>query len=626
MKIQVFAQDEVSLFAASELESYLSRMGRPALDFQLRVQNPACEDMPPVADAALDDQYVIEVHEQEQLLCGNNPRALLLAVYRYLTLVGCRFPRPGKAFETVPMHASLSTFYAAERKTASLRHRGVCIEGTDSVDNIVDFLDWMPKVGYNSFFFQFKTPFTFLNRWHGKDRPGLPANGMTEQHAAQLLEYFDQMMAQRGMLRHRMGHGWTAEAIGAAKLTGWETEDVALSDEVASFVAEVDGVRGLHHGVAVNTNLCLSNPLALERFAACVLNYLRQTPDTEYLHIWLADGANNSCSCEKCRSLRPSDHYVTLLNYLDKQLTKAGIPTRLVLLIYEDLLWAPLQNRLKNPDRFVLMFAPITRSYDTSFADIETLPEVPAFHLNRMRFPGAIDANMAFLQDWKKSVPCDSFTYDYPLARAHHGDPTHVGISRTICRDLHDNPRWGINGIISCQELRNAYPNALGNYVMARASFDRSVPFETLAQEYYQGAYGGGSAELLALMEKAAALFSPDYLNYRYCPTPRLNADIAARMQAVPAVLEEIRALRDVQLPLHRGVEKQLWAGLDFFLEHAALMARMMGLRAEGKQAEALALWEEAYIPLLKEHEKADQPSQDVDRNIDSVRWALEAQ
>jgi len=54
MKIQVFAQDEVSLFAASELESYLSRMGRPALDFQLRVQNPACEDMPPVADAALD--------------------------------------------------------------------------------------------------------------------------------------------------------------------------------------------------------------------------------------------------------------------------------------------------------------------------------------------------------------------------------------------------------------------------------------------------------------------------------------------------------------------------------------------------------------------------------------------
>ena len=56
MKIQVYAQDEVSLFAASELESYLGRMGRPELCYELYVQNPAAEGMPQVSDPAVDDQ------------------------------------------------------------------------------------------------------------------------------------------------------------------------------------------------------------------------------------------------------------------------------------------------------------------------------------------------------------------------------------------------------------------------------------------------------------------------------------------------------------------------------------------------------------------------------------------
>lgn len=53
-----------------------------------------------------------------------------------------------------------------EKKTASLRHRGVCIEGADSLENILDFIDWLPKMGYNSFFLQFKLPYTFMARWY----------------------------------------------------------------------------------------------------------------------------------------------------------------------------------------------------------------------------------------------------------------------------------------------------------------------------------------------------------------------------------------------------------------------------------------------------------------------------
>jgi hypothetical protein len=36
-------------------------------------------------------------------------------------------------------------------------------------------------------------------------------------------------------------------------------------------------------------------------------------------------------------------------------------------LVYVDLLWEPLQENIRNPERFILMFAPITRTYSQAF-------------------------------------------------------------------------------------------------------------------------------------------------------------------------------------------------------------------------------------------------------------------
>ena len=153
MQIQNLSNERASRFAAKELESYLIRMGCPALNFHLDVADLTAYGLPTVADVTLEDQYYIEVTEERQLILGNNPRALLIGVYRYLTLIGCRFLRPGKQFEIVPTYTCLDKFYAKEAHTADLRHRGACIEGSDSIENMMDFLDWSPKVGFNSFFF-----------------------------------------------------------------------------------------------------------------------------------------------------------------------------------------------------------------------------------------------------------------------------------------------------------------------------------------------------------------------------------------------------------------------------------------------------------------------------------------
>lgn len=620
MKIESLAGDRVSAFAAKELKSYLSRMGCPDLSFTLDVRELSQFGMAKVADSELDDQYFIKVDEEQQIVYGNNPRALLLGIYRYLFLIGCRFLRPGRTYEIVPVHIEISDFYATEAHTASLRHRGVCIEGGESIDNIADFLDWLPKVGFNSFFFQFKNPHTFLKRWYE-----LHLGGKWDVETSKRLRaYFDDLMAERGLLRHRMGHGWTADVIGAQNGVGWEQEDLELSDKLQSVLALVNGKRELHHGVPVNTNLCFSNPHALELFADCVVKYLAKHPDTEYLHIWLADSSHNSCECDLCKSLRPSDHYITLLNFLGDKLTELGVKTRLCLLMYQDLLWPPIKNSLKDPDRFVLMFAPIHRTFNRSYGDVVPSASIPNFELNKSHFPKDIESNLALLNAWKAVVPCDSFVYDYHLGRAHHSEPSHFKMSRIIYNDLHANRSIGLNGFVSCQELRIAFPNGLANFVMGQASLNLGTTFEELTKDYYLSSYGASGEVLLPIVNRLSELFDCDYINRYFCPVPRIDAGLADKMKAVEGLLDEIRSLIENHKPVDYPVQTHMWEELEFFVDYTSLFARMLALRASDKADEANELFTSAFKPLLLEHEKRDQSSLDVARDLGTIEYALE--
>ena len=90
------------LFAADELVRYLKQAtGREVmlgaeggLTVGLMEAVPGVT-APEVADARMDDAIFIDVTGERGVIAGNNPRSVLLAVYRYLTEVGCRWVRPG---------------------------------------------------------------------------------------------------------------------------------------------------------------------------------------------------------------------------------------------------------------------------------------------------------------------------------------------------------------------------------------------------------------------------------------------------------------------------------------------------------------------------------------------------
>lgn len=561
-------------FAGAELEKYLTRM-LPGYDGSLTAALA-------VEPEGGNDRYDVDMGPEGGTITGNNARSVLLGVYAYLHRLGCRFLAPGARCEVVPTLTRPEAVRMGCR--ASFFHRGVCIEGANSLENVVDFIDWLPKVGFNSFFLQFRVPYSFLARWYTHENNPLAAGEpypLARAEAA--MARFEAELQKRGLLLHKVGHGWTGQVLGYDSLT-WDTDPAPLPDALRHRAALVNGVRDLFGGVPTNTNLCYHNGDAVDAFAALVVDYARRNPQVDYLHIWLADGCNNVCQCAGCAQTTPSDQYVALLNEIDRRLTAEKLETKIVFLLYQELLWPPIRQRLRHEERFVMMFAPFSRTFAASY-DLENVPEeIPPYRRNRIVLPTGLGENLAFLKKWQARFRGDSFVYDYPLGRAHYGDFGYLHIARTIHADIRKLRQMGLNGYISCQELRVTLPNALPNYVMGRTLFDETLPAEDLIREYFTAAYGADAPAIEAYLDALSARNCCDYISGK---GSREDPTVARNMA-------RIRQICDHAAPLicghsEQGLFRRL---LAHHRQYVLLLSRALCHLARGEEAQARAGWE----------------------------------
>lgn len=574
MKIQTDLRniEQTVSFAAQELTAYLTRM----LSSEEGVFSVSLEVRARTEDS---DAYAVSMDLGGGLISGSNPRSVLLGVYDYLRHLGCRFLSPNKQTEVVP-RIPREALPARYEKKASFRHRGVCIEGADSVENVLDFIDWLPKVGYNSFFLQFKVPYIFLSRWYHHDRnPLAEPEPFTMEDARHAMALFEEAILKRGLLLHKVGHGWTGEILGGGTVGSWNTTDRPLDPEKRPLAAEIGGKRDYFMGIPANTNLCLSNPLTVDAFARQVVSYARENPNVDYLHIWLADAYNNVCECAQCSASTISDQYVALLNEIDRRLTREHLDTRLVFLLYQELLWPPIKEKLHNPERFVLMFAPISRTFEASY-DLSGEPgQIPPYVPNHITLPTSLRENLDFLRGWQDRFPGEGFVYDYPLGRAHYGDFGYLHIARIIHQDIGKLRQMGLDGYISCQELRASMPNMLPNYVMGYTLFDEHEDEEQLIREYFEAAYPGRPELARAYLEELSRLGSCDYLNGK---GPRVNPDIAARMGEI------VRLCREREAELNRCPSAPYWDVLRYHNSYIARLAAALEALASGDGEQSL--------------------------------------
>lgn len=605
---------ETIVLAAEELNSYLKRMlGEPPGE-EGEIHLVCRGDRFP---QSRNDAYQVQIGKAGGSIVGKNDRSVLLAVYDYLHHLGCRFLMPRKNCEIVPT-ITKEQLTASYEKQASFYHRGVCIEGADSFENIMDYIEWLPKVGFNSFFLQFQTPYAFLSRWYGHvENPYRKGEAYTQEDAGRDMELLEAEIKKRGLLLHAAGHGWTGAVLGYRSVS-WKPEEKAVDAGLTHRMAMIDGKRELYGGVPTNTNLCYHDPDAVDAFVELVLEYAGKHPGTDYLHVWLADEYNNLCECPECSRTTLSDQYVELLNKIDERLTAEKLKTRIVFLLYQELLWPPVLERIRNQERFVLMFAPISRTFEKSY-ELEQpvgggkdsgweIPQrkLPEFVRNHVTLPVDLAENIAFLRGWQEVFTGDSFVYDYPLGRAHYGDFGYVHMAEVIHDDIQKLHRMGLDGYISCQELRAALPNALPDYMMAYTLFDEEALAEDIIAEYFSACYGSSWKRVLSYLSGLSDLSSCDYVNGKGA---RVNPEMAERMERVRSSCEEF----EQETMLHRGGdggwENLYWEVLEYHRNYVMLFSDALRSLALGEAEQADEKWnvlresicnkEETYQPFL---------------------------
>ena len=599
-------------YAAQELVRCLGSAGVTATlggegDFQLGLIGSFAELTS--AKGTEMDEIAVRATAQGGVLAGSNPRSTLFAVYAYLRELAFAWIRHGADGEVVPELPSELPDVSLHQRP-SYRHRGVCIEGAISGENAVNMVEWMARMGFNAYFIQFRDAFTFFDRWYThKGNPGLAPQTFTSDDAARLTQQLRREVKRRGMDLHMVGHGWTCEPLGIPG-PGWFRHQGPVPEQARQLFAEVGGTRELWRGVALDTNLCYGNPEARRIVTDAIATWAADNPDVDIIHFWLADGTNNNCECQRCRDTRPADFYVQILNEVDDKLSDAGIDTRIVFLIYVDLLWPPQSERvLANPDRFILMFAPITRSYSTPFAaSTDASAELPPFERNRLSFPSDPAENLAFLKSWQDLFPCEGFDFDYHFMWDHHKDPGQYAMAEVLHQDIQRLVDIGLDGLISCQNQRVFFPSGLGMTVMARTLWDRDADFETLASEYLSAAFGEGAAEARVYLAGVSELINPKLLR---------GEASDAELQAAPFKLAQVPDLASQLKPaMARGMEdgnpsrSASWRYLEMHCEFAclyaaAVAAKLTSAKEANSKARVLFQW-------ARQHEMDLQPLLDV--------------
>lgn len=599
-------------YATDELEKYLLLICSDVdnINIQLYV------DEFDVDNKDFDDVFAIKIIKNKGYIKGSNERSILLGVYKLLYELGCRWIRPSLDGEIIPKR-DIDDINVVLFQKASYRHRGIVIEGGNSYKNVFDIIEWLPKLGYNSYFIQFQQAYTFFEKWYKHDgNPTIAAEDFDIETATKFTRQLENEIKKRGLIYHAVGHGWTSESIGIAGL-GWNEDAVAIEAQQIELLAQIDGQREFWHNIPMNTNLCYSNPQVQEKMTDYILEYLKNHTNIDMLHVWLADEFNNHCECSECSKKIPTDFYIQILNKLDVKLTNENIDTKIVLLQYFELLWPPQTEHIKNQNRFLYMFAPISRIFSKSFKNMELKSiDIPKYERNKIVLPKKLEENVVFLKQWQKQLQSDCFDFDYHLGRAHYGDLGYYHISRIIYEDIQALHKLGLNGLLSCQEQRCFFPTGLPNYVMGLTLWNSDLAFEDIVQDYFSSAFGLNAESVKDYLQTLSTLSDIDYWHARkewYMP------ELAENFHKIEKVVKDFEVVINENIEINKDAVKKSWEYLKYHMNYSILFSKSMAEKCKGNDEKANEFWTE-FVNYIRQIELNVQPVLDVYRIVQIAR------
>ena len=529
LKISKISSFSAVDYAAEELRKYL-RMMMPecgnievsynpeAKDgFRLGLMQDFELDVSDAEEPELDDILYINTDTDGGIIAGDNPRSVLLAVYEYLRQNGCRWLMPGVDGEFIPMQDILPVNY---RHKPSCRYRGWCNEGAEYQSDMLDVIEFVPKVGMNVFMMEFFVPGYYRHYYnHTSNLENRTPEPVSPNQMLQWKRQCESELSKRGLMFHDIGHGWTCMPFGinmamrAGDQAQQDLNNASLTEKQKSYLALVGGERKLHRGYPNWTQFCMSNEEGRRIVAEGVAEYAENHSNSDYIHVWLGDLHNNHCECEGCQKKTPSDWYVILLNEIDEALTRRNLNTRIVYIAYTETMWAPEVEKLKNPERFALLFAPISRLYSKSLKVTDENVKITPYVRNKNTLPTNFDELFAHFKNWTKDWHGANIAYEYHFWIRQINDVGGISHSRVINEDIKFYKSHNINGVIEDGSQRCFFPTGLAFYTYARTLYDVNLSLEEIAEEYFSCAFGEDWREFYNYLDKLGRAFGHDYFS-----------------------------------------------------------------------------------------------------------------
>ncbi len=599
-------------FAREELEKYLKGLGITAkIDLGLYEAFNLDEE---VEDPFFDDGYVINVHNNKGFIAGANERSVLFGVYRLLEEWGMTWVRPGPNGDHFPENPSSPDVVINEKPY--LRYRTMCIEGATSFENVVDMVDYIAKVGFNGYFVQFENAFQFFNCWYThRLNPFREPEEFNYEMVEDFMKKLDKEIHKRGLLFHRIGHGWHSIPFGIPDDPAKRPEKAP--DWYVDICAEKDGKREVDKQGFYFNQLCFTRPRVIETISNAVIEYFNNHPEVDVLHFWLADALNNTCECDDCTKFRYADAYVNIINEVTDRMKANGITKKIAPIAFLNTLWPPVAKKLRNKECLIMTWAPITRTYTKSFPNGHRRLTAPEYKVNGYHKSYDIDENLSFLYEWQKEFEGDWMDYDYHLMWDHHLEAGGEAIAKTISEDIKNFDSLGLKGLITCQLQRNAFPSSIGMTTMAKTMWNKDADFEEIRSKLYAGAFSRWLVkelkEYFATLSECfdLALIKDEASGHDVIDkTADKSKDVAIlREKMVKAIktMEEFKPLIKKRLISYNPCEKDSWKYLDLHGDIYTLLAQSIIARIDGEYDKATKLRDES-IRYAFEHEDFLQP------------------
>jgi hypothetical protein len=566
-KIYTLDTNETITFAAHELRKYL-RMMMPecgaihieykpdAKDgFRLGLMQQLGLDVSDVQDAELDDILYIDTDCEGGVIAGDNPRSVLLAVYEFFRQNGCRWLMPGPDGEYIPLENIKPVKY---RFAPSCRYRGWGTATAHEQTQMLEYIDFTPKLGMNMALIEFVIPLQYWNDYykHTRNQDNRAPEPVTADNVLQWKRQLEAEINLRGLQFHDVGHGFILDAFGItaedAPAGSERVRDMKIPEgnyKYTALLGEQGGKRGICRGSGWYTQFCMSNPEARKLFAESVVRYARKHQNVDFLHVWLADGSFNHCECDECKKMKPADWYLMTMNEIDEMLTAEGLDTRIVFIAYTDTMWAPDTVRIQNPKRFSLCFAPITRTYARTLRtpDMPKAVTVPyRRNQNQSNRPKDIDEHFAYLDEWKKVFDGSIIGFEYHSWSAHVVDINGLQLARRVNEDVKVYKDFSVDGLIQDGSQRHFFPHGMVVYSYARTMFDTAADYDALEEDYFRTAYGKDYKKYKDILDRMAKAIPYGYssrTDMSRRPNGYYDPAMLSRIQSVQELVDEMRAL-----------------------------------------------------------------------------------